>query len=628
MPRYHVVTLGCKLNQFDSARAEGLLRAQGYTPTADPAAADLILLNTCTVTSAADRDGRRLARRLRRLNPEARIVATGCYAERDPGALSGLRVLDAVVGHAARHTLPAALLGNMAPTAGAALRGGPPQGASSRASTVGAALRGGPPQGASSMEPTVGAALRGGPPQGASSMEPTVGAALRGGPPQSASGRAGTEAGPYGAREGASGRAGTEAGPYGARESASGRAGTEAGPDGAREGASGRAGTEAGPYGAREGASGRAGTEAGPYGAREGASGRAGTEAGPYGAREGASGRAATEAGPDGARESASGRAGTEAGPDGAREGASVSAAPAIYFEDSARGWLRVQEGCDLACSYCIIPRVRGPGRSLAAAAVLSDARALAARGVREIGLTGVNVGAWGRDLAPRDELADLLDALLAAELPLVLRLNSLEPRTVTPRIVERLASTPARQLAPHLQVPLQSGSDRVLGSMARNYRTRDYRTLLETLAARAPDICLGADVIAGFPGERDADHRETLAFVESLPLAYLHVFSYSSRPGTRAAAMPGHLPPEVARERTAELRALGAAKKRAYRERLLGRTLPALALAGLAGDGWRRTLTAHYIEVLVPAAPPGTPLAVRLTQVEADGETVRGAVA
>ncbi len=217
-----------------------------------------------------------------------------------------------------------------------------------------------------------------------------------------------------------------------------------------------------------------------------------------------------------------------------------------VYFEDSARGWLRVQEGCDLACSYCIIPRVRGPGRSLAAAAVVADARALAARGVREIGLTGVNVGDWGRDLAPREELADLLDALLAAELPLVLRLNSLEPRTVTPRIVERLASTPARQLAPHLQVPLQSGSDRVLGSMARNYRTRDYRVLIETLAARAPDICLGADVIAGFPGERDADHRETLAFVESLPLAYLHVFSYSSRPGTRAAAMPGHLPPEV----------------------------------------------------------------------------------
>ena len=317
MPRYHVVTLGCKLNQFDTARAEGLLRAQGYTPTADPGEAELILLNTCTVTAAADRDGRRLARRLRRLNPRARIVATGCYAERDPDTLRGLGVLDAVVGHAARHRLPAALLG-----------------------PVGAALRGGPPQGAC----------------------------------------------------------------------------------------------------------------------------------------------------------------------DGA--------APTVFFEDSARGWLRVQEGCDLACSYCIIPRVRGPGRSLPAPAVLADARALAARGVREIGLTGVNVGSWGRDLAPRAELADLLDALLAADLPLVLRLNSLEPRTVTPRIVERLATAPAERLAPHLQVPLQSGCDRVLGAMARNYRTAGYRAVIETLAARVPDICLGADVIAGFPGERDADHRETLAFV------------------------------------------------------------------------------------------------------------------
>ena len=425
MRRYHVVTLGCKLNQFDSAQAEGLLRAEGLVPTADPAEAEVILLNTCTVTAAADRDGRRLARRLRRLNPGARIVAAGCYAERDPGALQGLGVLDAVLGRAARHRLPAALLGGAA---------------------------------------------------------------------------------------------------------------------------------------------------------------------------------AATPGG--------------------------LGAAPAVSFEESARAWLRVQEGCDLACSYCIIPRVRGPGRSRPAAEALAAARALAARGVREIGLTGVNVGSWGRDLAPRAELADLLDALLAADLPLTLRLNSLEPRTVTARIVERLAGTLPARLAPHLQVPLQSGCDRVLGAMARNYRTADYRRVIETLAARVPDVCVGADLIAGFPGESEAEHRETLAFVESLPLAYLHVFSFSARPGTRAAALPDRPPPGAVRDRTAELRALGAAKRRAYRERLVGRTLPALALAGLSPDGWRRTLTAHYIEVLVPAAPPGTPLEVLLTGVEADGETVRGAVA
>ena len=456
MPRYHVVTLGCKLNQFDTARAEGLLRARGFTPTADPAEAEVILLNTCTVTAAADRDGRRLARRLRRLNPQARIVAAGCYAERDPETLRGLGVLDAVVGHAARHRLPAALLG----------------------------------------EPPAGATLRGG-----LSQDPRSGA----------------------------------------------------------------------------------GTEADPCG-------------------------------------------GTDAGL--AEDSACHGAVPTLVFEDSARGWLRVQEGCDLACSYCIIPRVRGPGRSVPATAVLADARALAAQGARESGLTGENDGSWGHDFAPRAELADLLDALLAADLPLLLRLNSLEPRTVTPRLVEQLASAPAERLAPHLQVPLQSGCDRLLGAMARNYRTAGYRALIETLAARVPDICLGADVIAGFPGERDADHRETLAFVRGLPLAYLHVFSYSARPGTRAAALPGRLPPDVVRARTAELRALGAEKKRAYRERLLGRTLPALALGGLAADGWRRTLTSHYIEVLVPTAPPGAPLAVRLTRVDADGETVRGAVA
>lgn len=420
MPRYHLVTLGCKLNQFDSARVEGILRARGYAATEDPGAADLIVLNTCTVTAAADRDGRRLARRLRRLNQRARIVAAGCYAERDPSALERLGVLDAVVGHRARAGLPQALLG----------------------------------------------------------------------------------------------------------------------------------------------------------------------------------------------------------------ESACVTAAPSLFFEDSARGWLRVQEGCDLRCSYCVIPQVRGPSRSLPLAEVIADARALAAQGAREIGITGVNVGAWGADLTPRAELADLLEALLDADLPARLRLNSLEPRTVTARIVRLLETTPAERLAPHLQIPLQSGCDRTLARMSRNYRRRRYRGVVESLAARVPSICLGADVIAGLPGETDADHRESVAFVAGLPLAYLHAFSYSPRPGTRAAAMPGPVAPEVVRARTAEFRALGAAKKRAYRELLLGRTLPALALGGTAPDGWRRTLTAHYIEVLVPAAPPGVPVAVQLERIEPDGETVRGRVA
>lgn len=420
MPRFHLVTLGCKLNQFDSARAEGILRARGYAATDDPEAAELILLNTCTVTAAADRDGRRLARRLRRLNPRARIVAAGCYAERDPLALERLGVLDAVVGHRRRGDLPRALLG----------------------------------------------------------------------------------------------------------------------------------------------------------------------------------------------------------------EDTCVSAPPSLFFEDSARGWLRVQEGCDLRCSYCVIPQVRGPSRSLPLPEVLADAHALVAQGAREIGLTGVNVGAWGADLAPRRELADLLAALLDAGLPARLRLNSLEPRTVTPRIVRLLESAPAERLAPHLQIPLQSGCDGTLARMSRNYRTRRYRGIVESLAARVPSICLGADLIAGLPGESEADHRESLAFVAGLPLAYLHAFSYSPRPGTRAASMPGAVAPEVVRERTAEFRALGAALKRAYRERMLGRTLPALALGGTAPDGWRRTLTAHYIEVLVPAAPPGLPLSVLLERIEPDGETVRGRVA
>ncbi len=178
------------------------------------------------------------------------------------------------------------------------------------------------------------------------------------------------------------------------------------------------------------------------------------------------------------------------------------------------------------------------------------------------------------------------------------------------------------------MQIPLQSGSDAVLARMSRNYRRHHYRRVIEQAAERVPEICLGADVITGFPGESPEDHRQTLALIEDLPLAYLHVFTYSPRPTTRAAELAHPVPERLARARTAELRALGRAKARAFRTRAVGRVLPALGLDAVAEDGAVRALSANYIEVLVEGAPRGELFDLRVTSLEDDGQVVRGEMA
>lgn len=422
MPRYFIATLGCKLNQFDSAHAEGVLRGGDFSPTDDPAEADVILLNTCTVTKKADADGRRLARRLRRLNANARIIATGCYAEREPEALESLGVLDQVVGLKQREELPQFLL------------------------------------------------------DGAECSTQTID----------------------------------------------------------------------------------------------------------------------------------------------------------LFFGDRSRAFLRVQEGCDLKCSYCIIPSVRGTSRSTPAAKVCSDLASLAGREVREVGLTGINTGAWGADLEERLELADLLESILAeidrGKLPLRIRLGSLEPRTISSRVLDLMATHP-EQIVPHIQIPLQSGSDKVLARMSRNYRTTRYREIIEHCADRVPDICLGADVITGFPGESSSDHERTLEVIDSLPLAYLHVFTFSPRPGTRAIDFDQPVPEREAGIRTNALRALSERKGRAFRREQLGTTRLGLGLHAKADCGSVRVLTDNYIEILVPSAPQGEITRVSLDRLEDEGLVLRGTV-
>lgn len=433
--RYRVVTLGCKLNQFDTAALEGMLRRRGLRAGDQGEPAELVVVNTCTVTGRADAEARRLTRRLHRENPGARLLVTGCYAERDARALASLPGVDAVVGHADRHSLPGLLDRWVGPVPG---------------------------------------------------------------------------------------------------EAAS--------------------------------------------------------------------------------------------APD---HGCETPARPAaLHFGRRTRAYLKVQEGCDLRCSYCVIPRVRGASRSVPAGEVARSLAALVAEGYREVVLTGVNTGDWGKDLPGSPALADLLERLL--EVPGLgrLRLNSLEPRTVTDRLLDLLAD-PAARLAQHLQVPLQSGCDDILRAMRRNYRTRHYRRVVERLRERVPDIAVGADVIVGFPGEGDAEFEATRRFIESVGLDYLHVFSWSAREETPAAALPGRVPPPEVRRRAGLLRELAERRSLLFRRRFLGRTLEAVTLDALREDGRRRALTGNFIDVALPAksCPPNRLLPVRILRAEA-GETAGEPVA
>jgi threonylcarbamoyladenosine tRNA methylthiotransferase MtaB len=412
VPTYRIVTLGCKLNQADSSALGGALRRLGLSPAAGAgddapgAPADVVILNTCTVTAAADREARQIARRLRRQNPGALLVATGCSAERDPASLREAAGVDHVVGMSGQ----------------------------------------------------------------AARVRELVAAAL------------GIPTDPL---------APLELGPFGATDACDATAGRS----------------------------------------------------------------------------------------------------------ERTRALLKIQDGCDLRCSYCVIPSVRGPSRSLPPGDVLRRMDALFAAGYREIVLTGVNTGDYGRDLDPPLRLHDLLDRALADPAPGRLRLNSLEPKTVVPEIIASFGAGPQR-LARHLQIPLQSGSDRTLARMRRPYRVADYARIVESLRSKIPDIGLGADVIVGFPGETDREFEDTFRFVASSPLNYLHVFSFSSRPGTSAASLPDPAPPRAIQERSARLRALGRHLSLRFRSGFLGRSLPVLTLQEVRPDGRLRALSDNFIDL------------------------------
>ncbi|PYT37223.1 MAG: tRNA (N(6)-L-threonylcarbamoyladenosine(37)-C(2))-methylthiotransferase MtaB [Acidobacteria bacterium] len=409
MPTYRIVTLGCKLNQADSAALEARLRVLGFRRAPrdpdDAAGADVVILNTCTVTANADREARQIARRLRGAHPGALLIATGCYAERDPAGLGAIPGID--------HVVPLREQEQRVPALAAAAFGIDPD---------------------------------------------------------------------------------------------------------------------------------RVELDLGTFGTTEGCE--------------------------------------PEFGPG-----------------DRTRALLKVQDGCNLRCSYCIIPSVRGSSRSLPPRTVLERLARMVESGFREIVLTGVNTGDYGKDLDPPLSLVRLLEQAIDMQGLGRIRLNSLEPKTVGRELVGLLAACGGR-VAPHLQVPLQSGSDAVLARMRRPYRAADYARLVEHLRREVEGIALGADVIVGFPGETDGEFETTCRFIESSPLNYLHVFSYSPRPGTAAVSSPGQVPPYVIKERSARLRRLARDLSLRFRSAFVDRSRSALTLREVRPDGRLRALTDNFIDV------------------------------
>jgi threonylcarbamoyladenosine tRNA methylthiotransferase MtaB len=262
----------------------------------------------------------------------------------------------------------------------------------------------------------------------------------------------------------------------------------------------------------------------------------------------------------------------------------------------AARPVLKVQDGCDDACAYCVVPQARGGSRSLPLHECLARLASLGSAHA-EVVLSGVHLGGWGRDLSPRRSLEDLLRTAASARSVRRIRLSSVEPMEFPVRI---LAEEAGAILCEHFHLPLQSGSDRLLAAMGRPYRASGYARIVESVARARPGAAVGADVMAGFPGESEEDHRDTLSLLASLPLAYLHVFTFSPRPGTRAAAMDGRIPAEVAGRRAGELRVVSARRWAGFQEGLRGRELEVVVerIRGPEASGTSR----EYATVRLPA--------------------------
>lgn len=426
MQRFVVQNFGCRASQADGAALESALTAKGFEAASAAAHADLVVLNTCTVTAAADEDVRQTVRRVHRENPDARIVVTGCYAQRAPEELAALEGVALVVGNSHKIELPDLVAEESAPYHG---------------------------------QIRVGDIF---------AQQDFLSAPV---------------------------------------EDAAG---------------------------------------------------------------------------------------------------------------DRTRPNLKIQDGCNNRCSFCVIPYVRGRSRSAPAAQVIDQVRRLSER-YREVVLSGINLGRWGREqsFSPGDgpkRLTGLIRRLLEETPVERLRLSSVEPMDFSDELLELMASEP--RIAKHVHAPLQSGSDRVLRRMHRKYRPHHYAGRIRKARSLMSDAAIGADVMTGFPGETDEEFEENRRFIESLPFTYLHVFTYSERPGTPAATMANAVPIAVRKERNRILRELAASKNLDFRRRMIGRRLSVVTL-----DGGGYGLSGNYLKIELTQVREANRLAdVRVGSITAAG--------
>ncbi len=477
---FYVQNFGCRATQADGAAIERQFAERGLLPAAAPGQADIVVLNTCTVTSAADQDARASIRRIRRENPGCQLIVTGCFAQRAPEEIVALPGVTRVIGNSHKHRLAEISLPDLT--------------SATQTTRIGLSFRAAP---------------------GICNSE-------AGWPKDTVPLAALTE----------NRQLETENSIFVADIFAH-----------------------------------------------------------------------------------------TE-----------LLAAPVFdAANDRTRPNLKVQDGCGNRCSFCIIPYVRGHSRSLPLEQVIGEVNNLVAAGYREVVISGINLGRWGRDLVagresstvvpkglcqqptpndqrlasrqrrtPKDKrlsFVDLIRAVLEHTDLEKLRISSVEPMDWSGELIELVASSP--RIAKHAHVPMQSGSDRILRTMHRKYRPWHYREKIVKIRAAMPTAAIGADVMVGFPGESDADFELTRRMVEELPFTYLHVFTYSSRPGTPAAAMPNQVPVQIARQRNRILRELASAQKLAFMRSFIGETIAALTLNVFDGQ-YTEALTDNYLKVRI----------------------------
>lgn len=460
MTTFYIEQFGCRATQADGAALERQLLDRGYKPSSYSAEAEIVVINTCTVTSAADSQARDAIRKIHQQNPTAKVIVTGCYAQRAPEELAALPGVSYVVGNSHKPQIPE-LFGSLAEAEHAT-----PQFVEIPAN----------PTSASSHNFLPVTALE------SDSMS------IERGPAKILTGDI--------------------------------------------------------------------------------------------------------------------------------FEQSSLLVAPVFGGEGNhTRPTLKIQDGCNSRCSYCVIPFVRGKSRSLPPQTVIEEIHRLSTSGNREIVLSGINLGTYGRDLTPRIGFEDLLRRILDETSVERLRISSIEPLDVTRDLVELFASTD--RIAQHFHMPLQSGSDRILAAMHRWYRAEHYSRRVELIHDRLPNAAIGADVITGFPGETEDDHAATLFFIERLPFTYLHVFSFSKRPGTKAAALINEVPLATIKCRARELRALGEKKAAAFRQSQQGRSLRVLTLRADSRDAAvTPALSSNYLHMSVSGEwRPNEWLDVKLSQ-------------